>query len=86
MVNNLRVIFQAPSTITHAIAALSSVPEAARRKVQQAILAMAKTEAGRRLLKPVFLPQPVVADFERDYAPLKSLKLDSYVVWPEDEP
>ncbi len=86
VVNNLRVIFQAPSTITHAIAALSSVPEAARRKVQQAILAMAKTEAGRRLQKPVFLPQPVVADFERDYAPLKSLKLDSYVVWPEDEP
>ncbi len=84
VIENLRVIYEAPSTITHAIAARTSLPQAIRDKVQQAVLRMAKTEAGRKLLDPVFLPQPIVADFERDYAPLAELHLDQFVVWPEE--
>jgi len=83
VIKNLRVIYEAPSTITHAIAGLLSLPEAVRKKVQQAILAMAKTTDGQALLKAVFLPQPIIADYERDYLPLKALKLDDFVVWPE---
>ena len=83
VIENLRIIFEAPSTITHAISARSRLPQAVRDKVQQAILSMSRSEAGRKLLMPVFLPQPIAADFERDYAPLKALRLDDYVVWPE---
>ena len=85
VIENLRVIYEAPSTITHAIAAQTSLPQAVRDKVQQAILSMAKTTAGRKLLDPVFLPQPIVADFERDYAPLAKLHLDQFVVWPVEQ-
>ncbi len=86
VIENLRVIYEAPSTITHAISALISLPQSVRDRVTRAILEMARTEQGRKLLTPVFLPQPIEADFERDYAPLKQLKLDDYVVWEEQSP
>jgi phosphonate transport system substrate-binding protein len=85
VIENLRIIYEAPSTIAHAISALIHLPQSVRDKVRQSILAMAETERGRELLKPVFLPQPVAADYERDYAPLKQLKLGDYVVWPGQE-
>ena len=85
VIENLRIIYEAPSTITHAISALTRLPRSVRDKVQQSILAMAQTERGRKFLNPVFLPQPIVADFERDYAPLKQLNLDEYAVWSEQD-
>lgn len=80
---NLRVIYEAPSTITHAIIAHPHIPANVRNAVQQSLLELSSTEKGRRLLSSVFLPQPVKADFKRDYAPLKSLNLEKYVVLPE---
>ena len=80
---SLRVIYEAPSTITHAVMAHPRVPEPVREAVRQAILDLRQTEQGRRLLASVFLPEPVAADFERDYKPLEALNLDKYVVVPE---
>ncbi|VAW60340.1 hypothetical protein MNBD_GAMMA11-2579 [hydrothermal vent metagenome] len=80
---SLRVIYEIPSTITHAVISHPSVPEKVRNSVQQALLELAMNEEGQRLLDRVFLSQPVKADFDRDYGSLKSLKLDEYVVLPD---
>jgi len=78
----LRVIYSLPGTITHAVAAHPRVPVSLRLKVQQAMQEMAGNERGRRLLSAVFLPQPIAADFDRDYLPLERLNLDDLVVMP----
>jgi phosphonate transport system substrate-binding protein len=78
----LRVVYRLPGTITHAVAAHPRVPQSLRRQVQQALLELAQSERGRRLLSPVFLPQPIAADFDRDYLPLERLNLDDLVVMP----
>jgi phosphonate transport system substrate-binding protein len=80
---NLRVIYEVPSTITHAVIANPKVPEEVRESVQKLLLELSATEKGQALLNSIFLPQPIKADFERDYAPLNSLNLDKYVVLPE---
>ncbi len=80
---HLKVIYEAPSTITHAISAHPRVPAAIREQVRQALLALKATEQGRILLASVFLPEPVAANFQRDYQPLEQLNLDDYVVLPE---
>ncbi|HED34834.1 MAG TPA: phosphate/phosphite/phosphonate ABC transporter substrate-binding protein [Gammaproteobacteria bacterium] len=81
--DNLQVIYETPETITHAIIAHPDVPAKVRARVQQVILEMASDEKGQQLLSNVFLTHPISADFERDYAPLKSLNLDKYVVLPD---
>ena len=43
-------------------------------------LALTQDAAGRALLAAVRMPQPVAADFVRDYAPLEALRRDDYVV------
>ncbi len=80
---HLKVIYEAPSTITHAITAHPRVPPAIRQQVQQALLSLKTSEKGRALLASVFLPEPVAADFQRDYQPLEQLNLDDYVVLPK---
>ena len=80
---NLRVIYEVPSTITHAVIANPKVAEEVRESVQKLLLELSATEKGQTLLNSIFLPQPIKADFERDYAPLNSLNLDKYVVLPE---
>ncbi len=81
--NNLRVIYEAPSTITHAIIAHPDVPQEIREQVIQALLALQQNEKGRQLLSSIFIPQPVIASYNRDYQPLETLNLDKYVVIPE---
>ncbi len=76
----LRVVYTLPSTITHAVSAHPRVPEAVRQEVQLTLLELARSREGRALLEGVFLPQPVAADFERDYRPLEQLRLDDFVV------
>ncbi len=78
----LRIIYSLPSTVTHAVSAHPRVDEAVRQDVERSLLDMAQTEQGRELLAAVFLPQPVSADFDRDYRPLERLNLDELVVLP----
>ncbi len=72
--NSLKVIFQTPSTASHPLAAHPRVPESVRKKVMQAILNLEKQPAGKELLKNVQLPAPILADYQKDYAPLKKLE------------
>ncbi len=76
----LRVIFRTPATAAHPVAAHPRVPPSLRRQVADAIVGLAGSAEGRRLLQAVLLPRPQVADYERDYAPVAALDLDRFAV------
>ncbi len=57
---------------------------ALREQVTAAILQLADTEAGQRLLDGIQIPKPVSADYAKDYAPLEKLKLERFVVTASD--
>lgn len=78
----LRVLYETPATAPHAFAANPRVPEAVRNAVRDAFLAMGHDPAAHAALFGAEIPQPVVADFARDYGPLEHLHLASLVVRP----
>ncbi|WJW74416.1 phosphate/phosphite/phosphonate ABC transporter substrate-binding protein [Thiohalobacter sp. IOR34] len=80
--DNLRIIYRTPSTTTHPISVHPRVPEKARTDIQSALLELASQAKGQQLLNAVLLPQPVAADYRRDYQPLEELRLDNFVERP----
>jgi phosphonate transport system substrate-binding protein len=80
----LTILFRTPETASHALAAHPRVPEPVRQAVSRAFLSMANDEAGRALLRAIDTPDPVPADFARDYQPLERLGLEKYLVIDKD--
>lgn len=82
--NQLRIIFKTPEVASHPLVAHPRMPESVRQAVIRAFLALAKDPAGQALLKAIHLPNPVVAQYERDYAPLEQLNLQKYLATEKD--
>jgi phosphonate transport system substrate-binding protein len=76
----LRLLYETSGAAPHPLAAHPRVDPALRARVAASVLALTQDAAGRALLAAVRMPQPVAADFARDYAPLEALRLDDYVV------
>ena len=74
----LRVIYTTPGVAPHPFAAHPRVPVAAAKKIADALLAMGGDAEGSKLLAAVLMPQPVAADYLRDYEPLLRLNLEKY--------
>lgn len=79
----LKIIYNTPGAAPHPLAAHPRVPEAAGNKISEAMLALGSDPEGRKLLAAVQMPQPVKADYQRDYAHLTRLKLENYVAKPQ---
>lgn len=79
----LRIFYSTPGVEPHPLAAHPRVPEAVGKKISEAMLALGADPEGRKLLAAVQMPQPVKADYQRDYAPLTRLKLENYVSKPQ---
>lgn len=75
----LRILYTTPVTTPHAIAAHPRVPKAARDGVVQALLDLSKEAAGQASLGAVELNQPIMVEYQRDYAALEKLHLDRYI-------
>lgn len=75
----LRILYHTPDTASPPLAVHPSVPETVRRRVVAALLALRDTPEGRALLQAVRMPEPVAADYARDYRPLEGLRLDRYM-------
>lgn len=75
----LRVLWETPEAAPHPISAHPRVLPKDREAVTAALLRMAQDPAGQALLKEILIPQPVRADYQRDYQPLEKLRLDRYV-------
>lgn len=80
MRNNLRVLYTTPASASHPFSAHPRVAQAVRECVTQAFLKLVSDKEGVALLDGIQLPQPIRADFSRDYLPLKKLGLAKLVV------
>lgn len=80
VVENLRVLYQTPSTPSHPLTAHPRVPASVRVAVTDAIIGLSQNPSGEALLQAVLLPQPIKADYVNDYQPLEALNLEKYVV------
>jgi phosphonate transport system substrate-binding protein len=78
--SELSVLFSAPDIASHPLAAHPRVTAEARKKIVAAIFAIRDDPTANKLLAAVQLPQPVEADFDRDYAELAQLRLDRYYI------
>ena len=80
----LRVLWQTPPFPSHPFACLPSLAKARRDALQAGFLALAKEPANHGLLDGIQTPEPVPADFRRDYQPLQSLGLERFAVLGSD--
>ena len=74
----LRVLYETPGLAPHPLSANPNVPVEMRTSVTKAVSNLAKTEQGRAILDAIKLKQPVEADMERDYTPLRAISLSMY--------
>ena len=77
--DGLRVLYETPKSAPHPIAVHPRVPVKVRAAFARAFLGLYDDEAGRAMLAGVRIPDPVTADYARDYRPLEQLHLDKYV-------
>ena len=78
--NELRVLFKTKSYAAHPLSVNPRVPVAARQAFTDAFLALSKDPLTERLLEKIPMPQPVVANYARDYEPLERMGLEKYAV------
>jgi phosphonate transport system substrate-binding protein len=76
---DLRILYETPPSMPHPLAAHPRVPHAAREAVISAMLRMAQEPSAQPLLDAVQIPQPVRADYRRDYGPIEALGLERLV-------
>jgi phosphonate transport system substrate-binding protein len=80
--STLRVLLETPGVAPHPLSAHPRIPEAMRRLVAETLLGMAQDAPGQAMLRGIQMPNPVRADYARDYQPLEKFGLDKYVVRP----
>jgi phosphonate transport system substrate-binding protein len=72
--SQLKIIYETPKTASHPISAHPRVPDSIRKKVAQTILGYSNEPSGKDMLRKIQIPDPVAADYQRDYAPLKKME------------
>jgi len=77
----LRPVYSTPPLVPHAFMSHPRVAPKHREAVVGAMLRLAARPEQREMFAAAQIPQPVRADYERDYAPLESLDLDRFLVF-----
>ncbi len=80
----LKILYTTPQTAPHPIAAHPRVAEAVRTLVEEAFLKLATDPANNKLLDAIQIPQPVHANYVRDYQVLETMNLDAFFVKGSD--
>lgn len=80
----LRVLWQTPPFPSHPFACLPSLAQARREALQAGFLSLARNPANHGLLDAIQMPEPVRADFRRDYQALLGLGLERFAVVGSD--
>jgi phosphonate transport system substrate-binding protein len=68
MANEFRILMETEKIAPHPLAAHPRVPKKIQLAFADAVMAMASSEQGRKMLEIVKLAKPVKAEFQRDYA------------------
>lgn len=79
----LRTILKTRDIPSHPLAAHPRVAQPVRNAVQGAILTLAATDTGAKLLGGLRLTAPVAADYQRDYRPLDEVEVKKLSAWGE---
>ncbi len=74
----LRVLYETPGMSPHPLTAHPRVPATVQAAVTAAVLKLADSETGQKMLMKLEIENPVTADFERDYRPVEKLALKMY--------
>lgn len=77
---NLKVIYKTPSFPSHPLTVHKRVPANVKAAIESVFLELAQSAEGKKLLKPILLSNAIKVNYDKDYLPLKSLKLDKYLV------
>lgn len=75
--NRVKIIYETPPVAAHPIAAHPRVPLQVQAAFQNALLTYLK--GNPTYARAIQLPNPVMADYQRDYEPLEQLNLDEFV-------
>ncbi len=81
--DQLRIIFQSPPYAAHPFSAQPRVPESVRDAFANALIRLKADPANQVLLTKIQIPDPVLANWETDYAPLEKLGIDQLVVFKD---
>ena len=76
----LRVLYATPAIAPHPLAVHPRVPAAVRQALTRTLLALAREPQHQPMMAAIQMPQPITADYTRDYAPLSHLGLEKFVV------
>lgn len=75
----LRVLMETPGASPHPLSAHPRVPLSVQQAVMNAMLKLAADPDLQDAFKEIPMPNPVKADYTRDYKALEQIKLDKYV-------
>lgn len=78
--SSLRVIYTTKGTAPHPLCIHPRVTKKEGEIIKQAILDLSKEPQYTMLLNNIQIPNPIEADYMKEYAPLKKLNLNKYVV------
>lgn len=78
--DEMKILYRTPVVMPHPLSANPRVPDAIRQKIIQAFMSLAQTDAGKKMLDEVQIPEPVRVNYETDYFPLEKLGVKKFVV------
>ncbi len=78
--SQLKIIYTTPGSAPHPLSAHRRVPEAVRKRFIKTVLSLAEDKNNKDMFNNIQIPEPVAADYRRDYLPLEKLGLEKYVV------
>lgn len=78
--SQLRILYTTPESAPHPLSAHRRIPKKLRLAVINAVLRLAGDSEGMKYLTAIQMPDPVQADYKKDYLILEELNLHKYFV------
>ena len=78
---HLRRIMDTEEIPSHPLSVHPRVPENVQQAVKRAVLAIASTPDGSKMLRNIRMPSPIATDYERDYKRLEGVEVKTISNW-----
>jgi phosphonate transport system substrate-binding protein len=77
--SSLRILYTTKKLSTHPFSVHPRVDAKTSKRVSESILKMGQEQRFAEILDAIQIPKPVLADYVKEYEPLKKLQLSSYI-------
>lgn len=81
---SLRILFETQGYAPHPLVVHPRIAPSVRKLLVSTLMSLPPNEVEQRLLDDVQISQPVLANYQRDFAPLERLNLEKFVVLDEN--